>query len=63
MNAFNEDNQNHKKILDLIIRLLTEQPDVWVQCTIPNELQPVGKYNIGITAGVETDVASGEWVE
>ena len=63
MNALNEDNPDHKKILDSIIPGLTEQPDVWVQCTIPNEFQPVGKYNIGITAGVETDVASGEWVE
>lgn len=63
MNALNEDNPDHKKILDSIIPGLTEQPDIWVQCTIPNEFQPVGKYNIGITAGVETDVASGEWVE
>ena len=63
MNALNEDNPDHKKILDSIIPGLTEQPDIWVQCTIPNEFQPVGKYNIGITAGVETDIASGEWVE
>ena len=63
MNALNEDNPDHKKILDSIIPGLTEQPDIWVQCTIPNEFQPVGKYNIGITAGVETDTASGEWVE
>ena len=34
-----------------------------MQCTIPNEFQPVGKYNIGITAGVETDLCSGEWIE
>ena len=26
---------------------LREQPDIWVQITIPNEFQPVGKYNIG----------------
>ena len=22
--------------------------------TVPNEFQPVGKYNIGLTAGIET---------
>jgi hypothetical protein len=24
---------------------------------------PVGKYNIGITAGIETSVVKGEWIE
>lgn len=64
MNALDESNPEHKKILDLIIgSSLDHQPDIWVQCTIPNEFQKVGKYNIGITAGVETDICSGEWVE
>tara|TARA_R110002020_G_scaffold86597_1_gene213865 strand:+ start:1463 stop:2848 length:1386 start_codon:yes stop_codon:yes gene_type:complete len=42
---------------------LEEQPDIWCQITVPNEFQPVGKYNIGITAGIETTAAPGEWVE
>ncbi len=42
---------------------LTQQPDIWCMITVPNEFQPVGKYNIGITAGIETTVASGEWIE
>lgn len=63
MNALNVNNPEHKQILDAIIPGLTEQPDIWMQCTIPNEFQPVGKYNIGITAGVETDLCSGEWIE
>lgn len=63
MNALDPNNQEHKQILDNIIPGLTQQPDVWVQCTIPNEFQPIGKYNIGITAGVETDICSGEWIE
>jgi len=40
-----------------------EQPDIWVQITVPNEFQKVGKYNIGITAGIETTSASSQWVE
>jgi len=37
-----------------IINQLTQQPDIWVQISIPNEFQKVGKYNIGVTAGIET---------
>jgi hypothetical protein len=42
---------------------LTEQPDIWMQITIPNEFQPIGKFNIGVTAGMETTHVKGEWVE
>lgn len=63
MNALNPENPEHKMILDNIIPGLQSQPDIWVQCTIPNEFQPVGKYNIGITAGIETDTCSGEWID
>ena len=30
--------------------------------TVPNEFQPVGKYNIGLTAGIETTNCDIEWV-
>jgi len=39
------------------------KPDIWVQITIPNEFMPQGHYNIGITAGIESTVASADWVE
>jgi len=42
---------------------LTQQPEIWAQITIPNEFTPVGKYNIGITAGIEATAVKGEWVE
>lgn len=63
MNALDDNNPEHRRIKEAIIPGLTEQPDIWMQCTIPNEFNPVGKYNIGITAGIETDLCSGEWVE
>lgn len=64
MNALNPENEEHKQILDLVRTTpLQSQPDVWIQCTIPNEFQPVGKYNIGITAGIETDICAPEWLE
>ena len=42
---------------------LTKQPDVWFQITVPNEFQPIGKYNIGVTAGIETTVCDPSWIE
>ena len=42
---------------------LTTQPDIFVWITIPTEFQKVGKYNIGITAGLETDIVPAEWIE
>jgi glycosyltransferase involved in cell wall biosynthesis len=34
-----------------------------MQITVPNEFQPVGKYNIGVTAGIETTLCDPEWIE
>ena len=42
---------------------LTQQPDIWAQITVPNEFQPIGKYNIGITAGIETTICAPQWIE
>ena len=47
----------------LITQALQKQPDLFIQISIPNEFQPVGKYNIGITAGIETTAASGQFIE
>lgn len=42
---------------------LPRQPDIWMQVTIPSEFQPIGKYNIGITAGIETTVCAPDWID
>jgi len=42
---------------------LPKQPEVWMQITIPSEFQPIGKYNIGVTAGIETTLSPGDWIE
>ena len=39
-----------------------QQPDIWVQITIPNEFMPQGKFNIGITAGIESNLAPADWL-
>ena len=62
--GFCKDNPEWEFLLDLVIpQPLTEQPDIWAQITVPNEFQPVGKYNIGFTAGMETTLVHGSWVE
>ena len=65
-NALNKNNKNDKKILDSFLReeyKLTEQPEIYIDIRIPNEFRQLGKYNIGITAGTETDTVSGPWIE
>ena len=42
---------------------LPKQPEIWMQITIPSEFQPIGKYNIGATAGIETTLSPGDWIE
>jgi glycosyltransferase involved in cell wall biosynthesis len=62
--GFCKDNPEWNFLLDLVIvNQFPKQPEIWAQVTIPSEFQPVGKYNIGFTAGVETTVAPAEWIE
>jgi glycosyltransferase involved in cell wall biosynthesis len=41
---------------------LPAKPKIWAQVTVPNEFQPVGEFNIGFTAGIETTVCAPEWI-
>lgn len=54
---------NNESLASRIIPQLTQQPDIWIQITVPNEFQKIGKYNIGVTAGIETTLCDGSWVE
>ena len=45
------------------ISQLEKQPDIWMQITVPNEFQAVGQFNIGVSAGIETTVYPGEFLE
>jgi hypothetical protein len=42
---------------------LPKQPEIWAQVTIPSEFQPVGKFNIGFTAGIETTICAPDWID
>ena len=57
--------EDHKEF-DLesrIIPNLTAQPELWIQITVPNEFQKIGKYNIGVTAGIETTQCDPSWIQ
>jgi glycosyltransferase involved in cell wall biosynthesis len=57
-------NPDHKLMLDCIWKQpIPKQPDIWMQITVPNEFQPVGKFNIGVTAGIETTLCAAPWIE
>jgi hypothetical protein len=62
-NQLDERTELGQKILSNIIFQLTQQPDVYVQVSVANEFRKVGKYNIGVTAGVETTVAPKEFID
>lgn len=62
--ALSPDRPEDKLILDRIVGPnLNYKPDIFIHVTIPNEFQKVGKYNIGITAGIETTLCQPEWLE
>ena len=39
-----------------------QKPDIWMQITVPNEFQPVGSFNVGISAGIETTIFPSEFL-
>lgn len=60
-NGIEEKDSYLKKLF--LTQNLHVQPDVFIQVSVPNEFQPKGKYNIGITAGMETTHVSAPWIE
>jgi len=60
---FLEDNEEWTYLKNYLIFQLDKQPDIWIQHSIPNEFQKIGKYNIGLTAGIETTLCKAEWIE
>ena len=59
--GFCKDNPEWEFLYELIIQSMNNKPNVWMQITVPNEFQPVGEYNIGVTAAIESTSVVGEW--
>lgn len=59
----NEKDWGWIKPLIVIGNQLPKQPEYWFQITIPSEFQPIGKWNCGVTAGIETTLCHTSWIE
>ena len=60
--GFLED-EGEEELQSRVIYRMDYEPDVWCMITVPNEFVRKGKYNIGITAGMETDICHYSWVQ
>ena len=65
MNALDKDDPNDIPIIERLLSEpnLSSQPELHIHVVIPNEFQPIAKYNIGITAGLETTACPPEWIQ
>ena len=64
MNALNDKDPKDKLIIDRLLKenTMPSQPDIHFQISVPNEFSPIGKYNIGVTAGIENTTPKAEWL-
>ena len=65
MNALNQQDPNDKMIIDRLLQnpQLPKQPEIHFHIVIPNEFNPLAKFNIGITAGLEMTACPPVWLE
>ena len=63
--ALDEGDSNDAPIIERLLDNpnMARQPDIHFHIVVPNEFQTMGKYNIGITAGLETTIMPPEWLE
>ena len=64
-NALSEQNPQDLPIIKRLLQTpeIERQPDIHVHIVVPNEFQNIAKYNIGITAGIETTAVPPVWIE
>ena len=64
-NALSEQNPNDVEIIKRLLQKpeIERQPEFHVHIVVPNEFTAIAKYNIGITAGIETTLCPPNWLE
>ena len=64
-NALSEQNPQDLPIIKRLLQTpeIERQPDIHVHIVVPNEFQNIAKYNIGITAGIETTAVPPVWID
>jgi glycosyltransferase involved in cell wall biosynthesis len=66
MNALSEANPKDTDLIKLTTPVpinLPRQPELFIQISVPNEFRAMAKFNIGITAGIETTLCSKDWID
>tara|TARA_Y100001963_G_scaffold149840_1_gene229992 strand:- start:36 stop:1388 length:1353 start_codon:yes stop_codon:yes gene_type:complete len=72
MTALEKDNPDHQLISSRIATgVISKQPDIFIQVSVPNEFgagpdgkpMKIGKFNIGVTAGIETTLVTHEFLQ
>jgi glycosyltransferase involved in cell wall biosynthesis len=63
LNQTNTDTEFGKWMLERIVTQINQKPDVFMQVSVANEFQPIGHYNIGVTAGVETTIVPKDFID
>jgi glycosyltransferase involved in cell wall biosynthesis len=65
MNALQKGDPNDDMIIERLLSdpSLPAQPDIHIHIVIPNEFKTFGKYNIGITAGLECTAIPHKWID
>tara|TARA_Y100000592_G_scaffold88089_1_gene143420 strand:- start:670 stop:1968 length:1299 start_codon:yes stop_codon:yes gene_type:complete len=65
MTGLDKSRQDHMEIEKRLYweQGLNIQPDVMIHIGVPNEFQNWGKFNVGITAGIESTQCSSDWLQ
>ena len=63
LTALEDGNEFHEWIEENTVTQFNGLPEIYIQVTVPNEFKRLGKFNIGVTAGIETTVAPKDWID
>jgi len=63
LTALEDGNELHEWIEENTVTQFNGLPEIYIQVTVPNEFKRLGKFNIGVTAGIETTVAPKDWID
>jgi glycosyltransferase involved in cell wall biosynthesis len=63
MNQLDPSDEFGNWVLSNIIPSPPQNTDIFMQMTVPNEFQRLGKVSIGVTAGIETTIIPRDWID
>jgi glycosyltransferase involved in cell wall biosynthesis len=63
LNQMDSSTEFGRWMLERVTTQITEKPDIFIQVSVANEFKPMGYYNIGVTAGVETTIVPKDFID